>query len=59
MSDKHTLYEIAIQTPVSPEELDRFTDIVDEAGYTVVTDLEYGVLELRNMAPGYDEENQE
>jgi len=59
MTDEHTLYEIEIKTPVSPEELDRFTDIVDEAGYTVVTDLEYGVLELRNMAPGYDEEEQE
>jgi len=58
MSEEHTLYEIEIKTAVSPEELDKFTDIADEAGYVVVTDLQKGMLQLRGEAPDYKEETQ-
>ncbi len=54
MSEEHTLYEIDIQTPVSPDELNTFTDILEESGYSVVTDLEYGTIEVRGQAEGYD-----
>jgi len=57
MTEENTLYQIEIQTPVSPAELDRFTDIADEAGYTVVTDLECGLVELRDTAIGYTEKD--
>jgi len=56
MSDEYTLYEIDIQTPVSPAELNRFTDILDEAGYHVMTDLEHGAMELRGENEDYIDE---
>jgi len=55
MSEEHTLYEIKVQTPVSPNELAEFCELVDSDGYTVVTDLECGEIELRDTAEGYEE----
>lgn len=56
MSEKHTLYKIDIQTPVSPSELDTFTSILEESGYKVVTDLEQGAIEVHAEAEGYANE---
>ena len=53
MSDEHTLYEIDVQTPVSPEELHNFTKGLEEMGYNVVTDLEHGAIELRGENDNY------
>jgi len=54
--DKYTLYEIDIQTPVSPQELRDFADLLDSAGYTVVTDLEYGAIEVRDTVENYSDD---
>ena len=56
MSEKHTLYKIDIQTPVSPKELDAFTSTLEASGYQVVTDLEQGAIKLRAEAVGYTDE---
>ena len=53
--EEHTLYEIDIQTPVSPDELATFCELLDTNGYNVVTDLEYGAIEVRDTAGGYNE----
>lgn len=53
--DIYTLYEIDIQTPASPHEVATFVELFEANGYTVITDLEYGVMEVRGRAEGYDE----
>jgi len=46
--DETTLYRIKIKTPVSPEELDEFCKLLEHnGGYTVVTNLKQGQLEVR------------
>jgi hypothetical protein len=40
------LYEIDVQTAASPEEVFRFTELLESEGYRVVTDLEYGKIKL-------------
>jgi len=53
--DLYTLYEIDIQTPASPQEVAAFVELFEANGYTVITDLEYGVMRVRGTAEGYDE----
>lgn len=52
MSDDDTLYEVAIQTAVSPSELEDFVVLLENADYEVVTDLEYGELQIRDREGG-------
>jgi len=53
--DLYTLYKIDIQTPAAPHEVATFVEVLEAKGYTVVTDLEYGVMKVRGSAEGYDE----
>jgi len=57
MTDKeYTLYEIDVQTPVSPNEPQDFTELLESSGYNVVTDLERGEIQLRDTAERYKDE---
>jgi len=53
--DLYTLYKIDIQTPAAPHEVATFVEVLEAKGYTVVTDLEHGVMKVRGSAEGYDE----
>jgi hypothetical protein len=51
MSDDKPLYDIDIKTPVSPDELKRFTDLLENERYVVITDLEYGKIRIAERKP--------
>ena len=59
MSDEKPLYEIEIKTPVSPTELRRFTNLLENNGYRVITDLQYGVIRIERKDGMADEKTRQ